>query len=93
VLVALYASVRGLRRRAAPGLAAAGALLALTFGALLAWGDPVEFGTTVAVVGAAALWARGRWRASQAALAEWRSRRDQALEEELRALRRRRQVT
>jgi hypothetical protein len=86
--VALCASADGVLRRVAPWWGAAGLALTLPFLVLGGWGEPSRLWLTLATVGVAG-WARWRWRASRAALARWRSKRHLALEEELRARRRR----
>jgi hypothetical protein len=58
------------------------------FLALDALGDLTGPGAVLAVL-VIALWAEWRWQGSRAALAAWRSRRDEAIREELRVLRER----
>src|SRR5262249_28787356 len=88
VPVGLYASSQGLWRRPAPRWAAAGLLLALPLAALVTWSQPAWLlGAAVLFVAAAS--GQRRWRAYHADLARWRREREQALLDELRALRRR----
>jgi hypothetical protein len=61
VVVAVFASVAGLRRRVARGWAVAGLALGLAFGVLLAIGDPVATGAVV-VLATAAAFTLSQWR-------------------------------
>jgi hypothetical protein len=89
VTIGLYASLEGICRRAGTWWGAAGLLLNLPFAILFVWEKAL--GLLAAAVGvlAIALWARWRWRSSQAALAQWRGRRDEALRMEMAELRER----
>jgi hypothetical protein len=89
VTFGLYAGLESLYRRAGPWWGVAGLLLNLPFAYLLlrrqALGLLAASMATLAIV----LWARWRWRTSQAKLAFWRGRRDAELQMELDAMRER----
>ena len=88
VPAALYASARGVWRRSAPWWGAAGLLLAGPLVPLFGRTDWSGLATGAAVL-AASLAVRWRVRAHEARMARWRTQREQALQDELRALRRR----